>query len=707
MRWLLVVLACVAAQPSLPLLPDGVSISNVKQIQVTATGSVQFFQSQDSSSTIANRLAGTPIVKFDATTGILSVTVPDVASTSAASVLKPGLLAAFLAVLLCAVNSNKHSGWLLLLCVGLGVASANTIAPVADVTIRVPGCFHVEGTDSKTLVFDPECMNVNMTTFQADPNPVPTVGTVSGSNTEWKPITPSTSFLPVNDHGQHYLTPDEQWQVWRATFGQPEDPTMKQNFLAFTENCRVHNLDRDRNWTAACNQFAGLSFTDWSSQVLAKNADLIAAAEAAATGRRLLGLEEVPVVDMSESHRRKLLQSTTFSWVGTGRLTPVKDQGQCGSCYAHSTSSQMEAALAIATSTQAVPLSREQLKDCSQGNPGCNGGVPAYQFQYAYSTGLGTEQAFPYVPNNANCQTPTGVYKNTGSPGYVTVPNNELSFKSSLANGPIAVTVCADTWNNYAGGVFSSCSVPCSVNHAVLLVGYGVDAKFGNYWLIQNSWNTWWGEQGFIRIPNGNSGTAGQGVCGLTTYSGYQARTPVQLGASVQNCQGSWSTWSACSKTCGGGTQSKTWTTTAQPGVGGQACPNPTTVTQTCGTTLCPTPGGGGATGTCLHLSNTVLGPNGDGDYKKVADWNENWCGTQTLPQYTHVNGAGQTIYLFFYATNCYNNGKVAGQWGLGTSNHAGYQWADKQNIVNGVIPSVSAATGASWTMSITTGTTC
>jgi len=710
MQWVLLFLSCVVAQPSLPLLPSGVTIDMVKQIQVNIAGTVEFDKSTDNSATIANRLSFTPIISFDSTTGILSVDPP---SVNGSSLLKPGLLTALLAAILCAfnINNKQHSALFLLLCLGLGVVSAGSV--LADITIRVPGCFHIEGANGNVLVFDDTCINSNTTMFLADPHPV--AAAIAATNPQWEPITPATAFYPVTDHGQHYLTPENQYEVWKQNFGREDNDTERQNFYAFTERCRIHNMDLSRSWTAACNQFASLTQADWSSLILADNAAQIAAGNA---GRRLLSTEDDLFSVIPDDHRRKLLQSTSFTWVGTGKLTPVKDQGQCGSCYAHSTSSQMEAQLAIATNSVPVALSREQLKDCSSGAPGCNGGSPSNMFSYAASGALTTEANYPYVASNAACKSPLPAlaFQDTG---YVSIANNELAFKAALANGPIAVTVCASTWDNYAGGVFTNCASGCSVNHAVLLVGYGVDPTLGNYWLIQNSWNTWWGEAGLIRLPRTDSSTNGVGKCGLTTYGGYQAKTPAGPSGGTP-CQGAWSAWTTCSKTCGTGSQSKTWTTTVAASGGGTPCPNPTIVTQSCNTALCPTPTPAptsraptkrgstpypskaptpASTTGCLHVSNSVLGATGDGNYAKVADWNQGWCGTATNPQYYFTNAAGQQFALFFYATNCYNNVRTAGEWGLGpvTMPRAAYQWSSSVTITNGVVPLPTAAPG--WTL--------
>lgn len=690
MRWLLL-LACVVAQPANPLLPTGVTLDMVSRIDVFAPGStVGLVQGEPGTqATITTRILSEPVVKYDATTKTLTVTVPS-PSSNGSSFLRPGLFAAFLAVALCACQSKgKHSPFLICLALCLGVVNAGMV--MEDVIVRIPGCWHPENFGT-SAVFDLECTNMTNATFSAGATPEATVQ----SGAEWKPID------PMIDSPKHSMPVEFQYEVWRSMFGKIDTPETRLAFGNFTQACQLLNAKPDRTWLAACNHFAGMTPQEWASTTFVDNEAQLNNFHNGATGRRLL--ETALYSDVEETRRRLLQAPESWTWVGKGKLTPVKDQGSCGSCYAHSTSSQMEAQFAIEKNTVPVMLSREQLKSCSNGAPGCNGGVPAYMYDYAKG-GLGTEAALPYSPTNTGCPSrPATSYQNTG---YTTIANNENAFKLALQSAPVAVTVCASSWSSYSGGVFTGCSTGCGVNHAVLLVGYGTDPTYGKYWLIQNSWNTWWGEAGFIRLPRYDSSTAGVGMCGLTSWWGNQAVGISGSGGggtpTGTPCVGQWSDWSTCTLTCGSGTQSRTWTTSAQPTNGGTPCPNPTTTYQQCNTNLCPTPGGGGTTSSCLKLSGTVLGSSGDGDYgKQAVGWNQGFCGTAPLPVY--LRGANA---LYFFTTNCVNGVRTAGVWGFGPAAYKGsaYQWATKQTITNGVIPAPNLATG--WTIRFSQGTNC
>jgi len=195
--------------------------------------------------------------------------------------------------------------------------------------------------------------------------------------------------------------------------------------------------------------------------------------------------------------------SGDFSWVAKGAVTGVKDQGQCGSCWAFSTTGSMEGAIQIAHG-QLNSLSEQQLVDCSgsYGNAGCNGGLMDLAFQYAEANGLCTEGAYPYTAKDGTCKSSScSASAFSQLSGYADV-SGETGLANDISIGPISVAIEADQYGfqSYSSGVFSG-ACGKSLDHGVLLVGYGTDTGTGqNYWLVKNSWGTSWGEQGYIRM---------------------------------------------------------------------------------------------------------------------------------------------------------------------------------------------------------------
>jgi hypothetical protein len=191
-----------------------------------------------------------------------------------------------------------------------------------------------------------------------------------------------------------------------------------------------------------------------------------------------------------------------IDWTNLGKVSPVKNQGQCGSCWAFSATGVMESVALLAG--QSVNLSEQQLVDCSrpQGNQGCNGGWPSSALNYVKANGIASESAYPYAARDQACKVQGGSFKISGF--------KSLSQCAGLTNGintsPVSVTVDASNWSSYRSGVFSNCGT--GINHAVLLVGV-----MGGNWKIKNSWGTGWGESGFIRLGAGNT-------CGVCQYAG-------------------------------------------------------------------------------------------------------------------------------------------------------------------------------------------
>jgi len=194
----------------------------------------------------------------------------------------------------------------------------------------------------------------------------------------------------------------------------------------------------------------------------------------------------------------------SVDWTAQGKVTPVKNQGHCGSCWAFSSTGALESATMIATGTM-VSLSEQQLVDCHVGN-GCSGGWPYNSFRYAESTAMCTESEYPYTARDGSCHANscTGL-KRGAVTGYKSVAKIESDLRSAVAKGPVSITVQAGGgMSRYKSGVLSG---GCSgqINHAVLAVGYGIlDGK--QYWKVKNSWGSNWGMDGYFLLQRGSGG---------------------------------------------------------------------------------------------------------------------------------------------------------------------------------------------------------
>jgi hypothetical protein len=209
--------------------------------------------------------------------------------------------------------------------------------------------------------------------------------------------------------------------------------------------------------------------------------------------------------------------ATSVDWRTSGAVTPVKNQGQCGSCWSFSTTGSVEGAWKIAGNTL-VSLSEQQLMDCStaEGNQGCNGGLMDDAFKYIISNGgLDTEADYPYTARDGVCNSAKQSKHAASITGFTDVPaNSETQLAAAVALGPVSVAIEADQsgFQSYTSGVFSG---PCGtqLDHGVLAVGYT-----DSYWIVKNSWGASWGDQGFIYMARGKGAS---GICGIAMMASY------------------------------------------------------------------------------------------------------------------------------------------------------------------------------------------
>jgi len=212
----------------------------------------------------------------------------------------------------------------------------------------------------------------------------------------------------------------------------------------------------------------------------------------------------------------------TVNWADKGAVTPIKDQGQCGSCWSFSATGSMEGEKFIKTGTL-TSLSEQNLVDCSkaQGNNGCNGGMMDAAFRYVIANkGIDTEASYRYTATGPNpCKYNPATIGDTISSFHDVTRGSESALQTAVNQQPISVAIDAghNSFQLYKSGVYyePACSAT-SLDHGVLAVGYGSDSTGKDYWVVKNSWGPGWGMQGYIQMSKGRNNN-----CGIATAASY------------------------------------------------------------------------------------------------------------------------------------------------------------------------------------------
>ena len=209
----------------------------------------------------------------------------------------------------------------------------------------------------------------------------------------------------------------------------------------------------------------------------------------------------------------------TKDWRDLGAVNAIKDQGQCGSCWAFSTVAALEGAWYL-KHNELVSLSEQQLNDCSTayGNHGCNGGLMDFAFKYIQAGHpLTGEKDYPYHARDQRCKTAAlkTLPKLATVASFTDVRSNKADFLTNLENRPLAVAVDANDWFFYDSGIFNHTECRTNLDHGVAAVAYDTTQGFVT---IRNSWGTSWGEKGYIKLELVDNRT---GTCGVYTSVSY------------------------------------------------------------------------------------------------------------------------------------------------------------------------------------------
>merc|ERR1712029_1322860 len=310
----------------------------------------------------------------------------------------------------------------------------------------------------------------------------------------------------------------EEWETWKVNHGKNYSDTMEEKFRLkiFMEN--KAKIARHNAKAHAGEKSYFLKMNHFGDQL---HHEFIGAMNgydyAAKKQLRSLGSAGDPD-QVTWIAPENIALPAEVDWRTKGAVTAVKNQGQCGSCWAFSTTGSLEGQHFRKTG-KLLSLSEQNLVDCSQhwGNNGCNGGLMDNALRYIKANGgVDTEVSYPYEGHEDDCHFKKSNVGETDK-GFVDIPaGNEAALKKAIATvGPVSVAIDAnhESFQFYSHGVYDEpdCD-PEGLDHGVLVVGYGtLDGE--DYWLGKNSWSTHWGDQGYIRMSRNKDNQCGIASC--------------------------------------------------------------------------------------------------------------------------------------------------------------------------------------------------
>jgi len=305
----------------------------------------------------------------------------------------------------------------------------------------------------------------------------------------------------------------DEWEAFKSHHGKKYNNDVEERFRMkiYLENrgrIAKHNKDPQAPFKLAMNQYGDFLSHEFAKRMNGFRMEL-----------RNASLHNLEGATFLTPHH--FVAPKTVDWRTQGYVTPVKDQGQCGSCWSFSATGALEGQH-MRKSGKLTSLSEQNLVDCSraEGNEGCNGGLMDNAFLYIKKNkGIDTESSYPYEGQDDKCR-----YKKVDAgaedTGYVDVPSgDEEKLMHAVASvGPVSIAIDAshESFQFYSKGIYveAKCS-STELDHGVLVVGYGTD-EGQDYWLVKNSWGPTWGDGGYIKMARNKDNQ-----CGVATQASY------------------------------------------------------------------------------------------------------------------------------------------------------------------------------------------
>ena len=271
----------------------------------------------------------------------------------------------------------------------------------------------------------------------------------------------------------------------------------------------IHTINAEgRSYTLGHNQFSGMDADDF---------------------RKYIQHNQLNITLPKDVYVSNETLPESVDWRNNNAVTPVKDQGQCGSCWAFSTTGSLEGMYAIQTG-ELVSFSEQQLVDCDNfkhggKDHGCNGGLMDNAFAWINeNNGLCSEESYPYISGSGateKCQTTCDNLPNSQLQSWVDVQSSDEALMAAVTLQPVSVAIEADQmdFQLYKSGVLTS-DCGTTLDHGVLVIGYGTEGT-EDYYLVKNSWGTSWGDEGYIKLGRGPQYNDGEGQCGILLQASY------------------------------------------------------------------------------------------------------------------------------------------------------------------------------------------